>query len=148
LTSSQWRSEGSEWLFLDYGRMDLLGTANLPAISGYTIGGDTDVITSTNVSEPMRGYLCDRRSLPALLTVPYSSRFEIFDTGTEATLTNPATGQVFDPAVPSFDLRFTGNDRRGHARRPPDLSGISWLLSKVSGYSSQLFLINDRRVSS
>jgi hypothetical protein len=128
----RWRSDGSEWFFLDYGRMDALGTATFPVLSGYTIGGNMDVITSTNLSEPMQGIFAIGAPYPALTTFPYTSRFEIFNTGTEAQLTNPGPGQVFKPAVPSFDLRFTGNDPG--AATPAGQPDLNWdILAFIKG---------------
>ncbi len=131
-TPHKWRSEGSEWFFLDYGRMDLLGTQALPVLSGYTIGGNTDAITSTNLSEPMRGAFALGIPYPALITVPRFSRFEFFDTGTEAKMLNPGPGQEFEPAVPSYDLRFTGNNPL--VTTPADQPDLNWdILAFIKG---------------
>lgn len=105
-----WRYEGSTWVYLDYGRMDLRGTDVNPVIVGYTSSNGAPGDESFNLSIKAYGAFQSSSLYPSFLTQRGSSTYEVFNTGSEAELLNPGLDQYFFPAEPTFDLRFTGND--------------------------------------
>ena len=115
------RGEGTGHFFFDYGRMDLLGTAGNPVITGYSIGGLNPLnppgLCEINLSEagrsadvPAFGVIQGATAViqPCLIgegTEP--TTFELFNEGTTSTA---GSGGEQTLATPDFDLRFEGND--------------------------------------
>jgi hypothetical protein len=119
------RPEGSGIIVFDYCRMDLLGTAARPVITGYSIGGLSPLnppgLCEINMSKAAAaadtnpfGVLPDTNQQTANIcanccigegTEP--TLFELFNEGLRA---STGSGGEVTFATPDFDLRFEGND--------------------------------------
>jgi hypothetical protein len=115
------RRPGSGHFLFDYCRMDLLGTADLPVLTGYSIGGGSALnppgLCETNLSEVARaadnnpfGVINGQTaSIQACLigegTEPHI--FELFNDGRGPSI---GSGGEITFATPDFDLRGEGND--------------------------------------
>jgi hypothetical protein len=105
------RPDGTGFFVFDYGRMDLLGTPTRPVLVGYSIGGlavtNPPGLCSTNLSAAALAADSDvfRPCLIGEGTEP--TVFEFFNTGRDASV---GSGGEISFAVPSFDLRFEGNN--------------------------------------
>jgi hypothetical protein len=116
------RREGSGNFIFDFGRMDLLGTPDLPVITGYSIGGldplNPPGLCETNLSEAARGAETTFGVLVGNQTAAIGCNcligegteptiFELFNEGAPAQI---GSGGEITFATPDFDLRFEGND--------------------------------------
>jgi hypothetical protein len=115
------RRGGSGHFVFDYCRMQLLGTAALPVLTGYSIGGTSGLnppgLCETNLSEVARAADANpfgvingqTASIQACLigegTEPHI--FELFNDGRDQGI---GSGGEITFATPDFDLRFEGND--------------------------------------
>jgi hypothetical protein len=115
------RRPGSGHFLFDYCRMDLLGTAALPVLTGYSLGGGSALnppgLCETNLSEVARaadnnpfGVINGQTaSIQACLigegTEPHI--FELFNDGSAPSI---GSGGEITFATPDFDLRGEGND--------------------------------------
>jgi hypothetical protein len=117
------RREGSGIFVFEYCRMDLLGTADFPVITGYSIGGLNPLnppgLCETNLS--VAAAAADQGTFGVLAggqiaavgcnccigegTEP--TIFELFNEGLQA---STGSGGEITFAKPDFDLRFEGND--------------------------------------
>lgn len=117
------RREGSGIFVFEYCRMDLLGTADFPVITGYSIGGldplNPPGLCETNLS--VAAAAADAGAFGVLAgnqiaavgcnccigegTEP--TIFELFNEGSQA---STGSGGEITFAKPDFDLRFEGND--------------------------------------
>lgn len=121
LTPTSLRRDGSGNVLFDYARMDLLGTASRPVLTGYSIGG-LDPLNPPGLCEINIGNAAadaengafgiiqsQTASIDACLigegTEP--TTFEFFNSGFDAQVA--ASGEI-TLAVPDFDLRAEGND--------------------------------------
>jgi hypothetical protein len=115
------RPEGSGHFIFDYSRMDLLGTADSPVITGYSIGGLPETnppgLCETNLSEAARaadtnpfGVIQGQTASIAPCLIGEGTEptiFELFEDGSGPTV---GSGGEVTLATPDFDLRFEGND--------------------------------------
>jgi hypothetical protein len=115
------RVDGSGHFVFEYARMDLLGTASSPVLTGYSIGGLSPLnppgLCEINLSEAARA--ADTAPFGVIQGTTASIQQCLIGEGTEPTLfelfnegSNAGVGsggeQTF--ATPDFDLRFEGND--------------------------------------
>ena len=110
------RFASTGYFTFDYGRMDLLGSATLPVITGYSSGGlapanppgmcENDLSTAAPLTEvPTYGVIQGQTSSTTFGILGEGTEptlFEAFDTGAEP------TGAL--PGTVNFDLRSQGND--------------------------------------
>ncbi|MGQ0604412.1 MAG: hypothetical protein ACT4QE_22250, partial [Anaerolineales bacterium] len=100
LSSSRPRIDRSGNLCFNYGRMDALGTASSPVLTGYSNGGGATDPGEGDVGELARQTDTSAWSYVGIWNTP--SAYEYFDTGTLASGGSSAT--------PDFDLRAESND--------------------------------------
>ena len=121
VVSSPLRREGSGNFVFDYGRMDLLGTALQPVITGYSIGGLAGTVPpglcEANLGESARsaetsafGVLQGQEGRISSCLVGEGTEPSIYEFFNEGTVAGLGTGGQVLLATPDFDLRFEGND--------------------------------------
>lgn len=103
------RRPGSGNFVNDYGRMDLIGSAAQPVISGYSIGGLSPAnppgLCETNLSEAARSA---ENSFGIIQGQTASVSNGLIGEGTEGTIYELFNAGTL--AAPDFDLRFEGNE--------------------------------------
>jgi hypothetical protein len=115
------RGAGTGHFQFEFCRMDLIGTADRPVITGYSVGGllgtNPPGLCETNLSEAARAADTNPFGVVQNQTAAFCNCllgegteptiFELFNEGTDQSL---GSGGEITFATPDFDLRFEGND--------------------------------------